>query len=166
MSLRAATDYLKGLLNNQVYGSFPATIAYTEFMDPTKYGTNPVLVVWDGHGDEHRYTLGGIAKTKELTHRIQVFMIFAMQPAPQPLPAGDPVPAPLSFRDLIEGVMQTLRTSPQPTIVTDVFTGKQSTLTYVGEDMTWQYDIPEAIEKQGLEKFAALLTVRVREYLD
>jgi len=68
-----------------------------------------------------------------------------------------------SFPALLDAVMDALRTCPDPQVVTDPYTGRQSNMVNLGEDMTYTYVPPHSTADQRQLRFDARITARLLE---
>jgi hypothetical protein len=65
---------------------------------------------------------------------------------------------------MVDAVMDTLRSSADPVIISDPWTGVQTELVDVGENITWLTDL-RALEPMRSERLDALLEVSVVEVI-
>lgn len=153
MSTRAITDYVAGLLNGQTYGGFPAVQAVSEFPLVSDAADAPQAFVWPSEGEERRDSAPRGPGLKRALHRVSIYLMYIFDPD-----TG------LSFRDLVEGVMQTIRTTTMPVQgLTDSVTGRQSDILLIGETMRYTISPPEALSDQRLMAFDGEITADITE---
>ena len=146
-------------------GGLPNMAAYVNPPDPNDEGNIPTAYVWAPDFDESRdETQGGTiprntgpgtpSGTKAIEHQIEVFLVYFM--------ANDDPQADTLFFGVVDAVMACLRTSEDPAIITDPYTGQQSSLYDVGEVQRGRTTI-SAVGDQAYNRLDALITATVHE---
>jgi len=164
LPLVSALQYTKGLLDNitvpGVAGeSGPLTVLVTPY-DPDESGEARAYV-WGGSGNENRLAFprntgpGTPAGFKNLFHNVEIFLVWFDSDS-------DP-DVDTSFPALLDAVVDALRTCPDPQVVTDPYTGRQTNMVNLGEDMTYTYVPPHSTADQRQLRFDARITARLLE---
>jgi hypothetical protein len=166
MPLASTTAYIKSLLNGlPMPGGLPNMAAYINPPDPNDEANIPTAYVWAPDFDESRNEeQGGTiprnsgpgtpSGTKALEHMIEVFLVYFQ--------ANDDPQADSLFFGVVDASLAALRTSDDPAIITDPYTGMQSSLYDVGEVMRGRTVI-SAVGDQAWNRLDALLTCTVHE---
>ena len=160
MPIAAACAFVKGLLNGLAMpGGLPNMAAYILPPDPNVEAEIPTAYVWPTEGDESRAPeKGGTiprntgpdtpAGTKSLDHSIDVFCVYFQ--------ADDDPQADSLFPGVIDAVMDALRTSADPAVITDPYTGDQSQLIDLGERQKYHI-VVSALEDQRYNRLDGLI---------
>jgi hypothetical protein len=146
------TDYVVTLLDGQVYGGFQAVRAMAELPAVAQAGVAPGVYVWPSEGEEERYAAPRGTGLKRVTHRVTIYALVMM------MPTGT-----LSFRDLIQGIVGTLRSTTMPVSVTDAVTGETSDIVLIGERMRYEVYPPEALKTQRLQGYSGVIDAEIVE---
>lgn len=164
MSLNATLGYVKGLLDGlAIPGQTDTLVA---FIAPPPVDDDPAapptVYVWAADGTEKRLavpradpTAGNPGGEKTANHAVTLWVTW-----PNAIDAAD---ADTGFPAVLDAIMATLRTSPDPAQVTDPLTGAQSELVDVGENMTWMYAPPHALADQRWVRYDAEIRVPILE---
>lgn len=166
MPVASATSYIKGLLDGLAMPPpLPDMAAYVNPPDPNTEGGIPTSYIWAPDFDESRNPdQGGTiprntgpgtpSGTKALEHNIEIFVVYFQ--------ANDDPQADTSFFGICDAVMYRLRTSADPAVIVDPYTGMQSQLFDVGEVIRGRTTI-SATADQAYNRLDALLSVTVHE---
>jgi hypothetical protein len=117
--------------------------------------------VWPASGPERRRAMprntgkSTPAGWKQLTHELQIFMIWMDSPDD---PAAD-----VNFPAFIDYVMDELRTSPNPFLYTDPETGRASQMVNLGEVMTYDFVPPRTLQPQVFRRYDARIRCSLLE---
>lgn len=136
--------------------------------NPQVIASAPSAYLWFNRGDEKRSGAkygygtvpraqypGGPSGTKAIEHTVPIYLVWdGGSPT-------DPVVNSL-FPGMVDAVMATLRVSEDPVVITDPWTGAQSQLVDVGENISYLTSL-RALEPQRLERLDALLELTVVE---
>jgi hypothetical protein len=177
VTLVSAMQYLKTTLDGlqwpaemQALPNPPgALIAHITAPNPNVTASSPNAYIWFSRGTENRdaskYGAGTVNRaayqgapsgTKAVEHSVPIYVLWdAMQ--------SDPNFATL-FPGMVDWIRLTLRTSTDPVMITDPWTGEQSWLVDVGEVMTYELDL-WATENERIEKWAVMLTCSIVEVI-
>ena len=178
MTLLASMKYMEGLLDGltwpasmQALPNPPGALsAHITSPNPNVLASSPNAYIWFLRGTENRdnakygagtiprasYT-GGPSGTKAVEHNIPIYIVWDAQ-------QGDPNFATL-FPGMVDAIRATLRVVPDPGLpITDPWTGEQSWLVDVGENMTYDLDL-WAVEGQRVERWDCMLTCSVVEVI-
>jgi hypothetical protein len=71
--------------------------------------------------------------------------------------------ATLSFRDLLQGIVGTLRSATMPVQVVDAVTGETSDIVLIGERMRYEVYPPEALKTQRLQGYSGVVDAEIVE---
>jgi hypothetical protein len=154
MTVRAVGDHVRDLLNHQSIGNFQEMQAYSELPPLAQSAVHPQVFIWPGSGVEKRESMPRGMGLKQATHQFGIYVLIAMKPTDV-----------LSFRDLIEGIMRILRTSPLPVRgITDVVTGETSDIMSIGEGMRYTYEAPKTLKTQRLMEYVGSIEAEIVEY--
>lgn len=121
----------------------------------------PRCYVWPASGPEKRRAKprntgkGTPAGWKQLTHELQIFLIWMDSP--------DDPNADVNFPAFIDYVMDALRTSPNPSLYTDPETGRSSQMVSLGEVMTYDFVPPRTLEPQAFRRYDARIRCSLLE---
>lgn len=175
MSIVSCQQYLKGLIDGLTWPagitSLPnppgALQAHVTSPNPNTTASNPQAYVWMMRGQENRDNAkygagtvpraqfqGGPSGTKATEHTIPIYVVWFNF-------SGDPNNANL-FPGMLDAIMAALRVSTDPVEVTDPWSGYQSWLVDIGENMTYEIDL-WTVEEQRTERWDALITCPVVE---
>lgn len=177
MGLASCTGYIRDLLDGlewpaaiQQLPSPPAPLAcYIQPPNPLVSG-DPTAFTWFERGRESRngarYGAGTVPRaaypgapsgTKAIEHTVPVYFVWN---------GGSPTdPAASSlFPGMVDAIMATLRTSPDPVRLTDPWTGVESWDVDAGETIEYLTYLRD-LESQQLQRLDALLTVSVVEVI-
>lgn len=100
---------------------------------------------------------GTPAGFKGLHHSLDIYLVY---------PLSDEEPdSDSAFPGVIDAVMATLRTVPNPVVITDPLTGVQSQLANTGEKIDWEMAAPQALSAQRWSWYAALVTLPLLEVI-
>ena len=178
MPLASCVNYIQGLLDGMAWPEGmqnltsppPPLACYITPPDPNVLSGTPSAYVWFNRGTESRnpakYGAGTIPRaaysgapsgTKALDHTIPVYLVWT---------GGSPTDPEVNrlFPGMVDAVMDTLRSSADPVIISDPWTGQQSELVDVGENQTWLTDL-RALEPMRSERLDALIEVSVVEII-
>lgn len=172
MGLPSVVNYIQGLLNG-IAMPFPSVelAAYITPPDPNvETVVAPTLYVLTAQGPEKRLTMprnsgpGTSAGEKTLDHNLQLHIIWHIGNV-NPAAPGSANPD-LLATGVLEGVMDALRTSPAPTLITDPWTGIVTQLSDTGEKMTYRYLPRHAVKNQRMIRYDALIDLPLTELLE
>jgi hypothetical protein len=172
VGLPSVVGYIQGLLNGLAM-PFP-TVELAAYITPPDPNVEtvimPTLYVLTADGPEKRLTMprntgpGTTAGEKTLTHTLELHVVWMIANSNPAAPgAADPD---LLFSGVIEGIMQALRTSPAPVLITDPWTGQQTELVDTGENMTYRYLPRHSIKNQRMLRYDALITLPLLELIE
>lgn len=170
MPIASATSYIKNLLDGLVMPGSPATpnlVAYVTPPDPNVEAQYPTLYVWPTDMDESRdsnkggtvpraLTTGGPSGFKPLEHSIDLYLVWFQQ--------DDDSDADNLFPGMVDAIMAALRVSADPVVVTDPYTGTQSQLIDVGENMTARITL-RSLADQRYDRYDCLIVLNCLELL-
>lgn len=169
MPIASTLSYLKSLLNGiAMPGGLPNMACYITPPDPNVEANIPTSYVWDADFDESRNpdqggTIprntgpGTASGFKAIEHSLEVFIVFFQ--------ANDAPDADSLFPGIVDAVMFTLRTSLDPSdVLTDPYTGQQSTLYDVGEIQRGRITI-SATANQAYDRYDSLITLTLHELI-
>ena len=172
MGLPSVIAYVQNLLNGLAM-PFPTVelAAYITPPDPNvETVLTPTLYVLTADGPEKRLTMsrntgpGTTAGEKTLTHTLKLHLIWMIASTSPTAPgAADPD---LLFSGVLEGIMQALRTSPAPVLITDPWTGQQTELVDTGENMSYEYLPRHSTKSQRMLRYDALITLPLLELIE
>lgn len=166
MPLASTTSYIKSLLDGlPMPGSIPAMAAYINPPDPNVEASVPAAYVWaPDFGESRSPQQGGTIPRntgpgtpsgfKAEEHSVEVFIVYFQ--------ANNDPDADTLFFGILDAAMAVLRTSPDPAVITDPWTGMQSSLYDVGEVMRGRTTIT-ATADEAFNRLDALLTLTVHE---
>jgi hypothetical protein len=146
-------------------GGLPNMACYINPPDPNDEANIPTSYVWAPDFDESRNEeQGGTiprnsgpgtpSGTKAIEHMIEVFVVFFQ--------ANDDPQADTLFFGVVDAVMAQFRTSADPAIITDPYTGAQSSLYDVGEVQRGRTTI-SAVGDQAWNRLDSLITLQIHE---
>jgi hypothetical protein len=125
---------------------------------------NPAAYIWPARGEEQRQSLpranvpGVITPGwKTIVHDIDVYLTWFND--------GQGADADVVFPAVIDAVMDVLRSSADPAVLTDALTGRESQLIDLGERMTYTLAGVRSTADQRYLRYDALLTLTVTEEL-
>lgn len=182
MSIAAVGDYVKGLLNGLTWppamAGLPPLACYIKPPDPNVQSSIPTAYIWQKSGRESRDTdklrsgtvprismPGGPSGTKAVDYQIPIFLVWEMDTA-------DPDNENL-FAGMLWQVMAALRgtayaagaqNSVTPVRLSDPWTGEQSYLIDLGEDMSFDSDF-RALEPQRFLRWDGVIDCSVSEVI-
>jgi hypothetical protein len=172
--IASAMAYVRGLLDGlPLPGGAPNLAAMIEPLDPDEETDVPTCYVWPLPGNEQRDPKNGgsmprnsgpgtFSGTKTITHSIGVWVVwFAADPDPE----DDDIPdADYLMPGFLDVIMQALRTAwPDPAIFTDPWTGEQTQMVDVGEQMKYELSPPHSTANQRYLRYDALITIPLTE---
>jgi hypothetical protein len=164
--LNSVQLYLKGLLDGlPMPGAAGNLAAYITPPDPNEETQVPTAYIWPSQAKESRdpKTGGSIPRntgpgtpsaTKSLVHDVDIYLVW--------FAANDDPDADTWFPGMVDAVMYTLRTAPDPVQVTDPYSGMSSQLVNVGEQMDVKIGLI-AVGDEVFGRYDALITVTVWE---
>lgn len=168
MPIVSAQVYIRNLLDGLAMpGNAPALAAYITPPDPNVDAATPAAYIWPADGEESRNPVmggtipraaftGAASGFKPVEHALEIYMVWFGQ--------DDDPDSDTWFPGMVDAVMAALRASPDPAIVTDPWTGVQSNLIDVGENMTYRITI-RALDDQRYNRYDALITLRLHELI-
>jgi len=167
MPVVSALTYVQGLINGiPVPGtaglSGPLVALITPY-DPDESGEARAYV-WPASGNENRLAFprntgpNTPAAWKNVYHNIEIFLTWFDN-------SDTDADVDTSFPALIDAVMDVLRTSTDPQLVTDPYTGRQSQMVNLGEDQNYEYIPPHSTADQRQLRFDARITTRLLELI-
>lgn len=169
MTIVATQVYLRGLLDGLAwpFSGVAALQAYITPPDPEVTANVPKAYIWPSHGDESRAmqrggtvpratSLGAPSGFKGVVHDLEVYLVWFGQ--------DDDTDADNLFPGMADAVLSTLRVSADPKRVTDPYTGVDSWLIDVGEQMTYQITI-RALVDQAYNRYDCLITLSINEVI-
>lgn len=168
MPLVSVQTYLKSVLNELIV---PGTGGNTLecFITPPdpEYSPTPKAYVWASQGNETRESMPrnlgpsaaqlANAAWKEMHHQVDVFIVWFSDES------ADSPDLDSAFPGIVDAVAWRLRTVPDPAVVKDPLTGRESQLLDVGERMS--YDAPgvRATIDQRIDRYDARLQLEIME---
>lgn len=166
MGLISAQSYVASLLVGMVPpGDTGINGPIDALITPLDPDVNPDGIarcyVWPAHGPEKRIAFprnsgpGTPAAWKQLSHELQVFLVWMDSP--------DDQSADVNFPLLIDYVMFLLRTSPNPADWTDPETGVVSNMVNLGEEMSYDFVPPRSLEQQMYRRYDARISITLLE---
>jgi hypothetical protein len=169
MTIVATQVYLRGLLDGLVwpFTGVEALQAYITPPDPEVTANVPKAYIWPSRGDESRavsrggtvpraLTLGGPSGFKGVIHDLEVYLVWFGQ--------DDDPDADNLFPGMADAVMAALRVSADPAVVADPYTGVESTLIDVAEQMTYQITL-RALVDQSYNRYDCLISLSINELI-
>ena len=168
MPIASTQAYIQSLLDGlPMPGNAPDMVAFITPPDPNVEAGPPTAYIWPVDGNESRNPASGgaiprntgpntPAGRKPLEHMIDIYVVFFS-------PDDDP-DADAQFPGIIDAVMDALRTSANPVVVTDPYTGLETQLIDVGERLTYRITI-NALADQAFNRYDGLVTAPVLELL-
>lgn len=166
MPIASTLTYVKNLLNGLAMpAGLSAMQAFITPPDPTVQSAFPVAYVWPGEGTESRDPARGgslprntgtgtASGIKPTTHQVDIYVYWY----------GSATATDYEFPGIVDAAMAALRTSADPTVITDPYTSAQTQLVDVGETMTYQVLIA-AIPSATNFRYQALICCTVTEFL-
>ena len=166
MPIAAACAYVKSVLDGLAMpGGLPSMAAYIMPPDPNVEAEIPTAYVWPTKGHESREgDQGGAiprntgpgtpAGTKSQLHSIDVFCVYFQ--------ADDDPQADSLFPGVVDAVMDALRTSEDPMVIIDPYTGNDSQLIDLGERMSYEI-VVSALEDERYNRLDGLIACMVNE---
>ena len=168
MPVASTTLYLKSLLDGLAMpGGLENMVSYVTPPDPNTESQYPTSYVWPSEFDETRNPeFGGTIPRntgpgtpsgfKPITHMIDIFIVYFM--------ANDEPDSDSLFPGVVDAVMAALRTSEDPALITDPYTGMESNLYDVGEVIKGRI-VVSAVEDQVFNRYDCLLVCTVHELI-
>lgn len=166
MPLVAVQTYLKGVLDGLV---IPGTAGNLEaFISPPnpEFEATPKAYIWPSTSNENRQSMprntgvssvpGGSA-WKELNHLVDVWLVWFSDEA------SDAQDLDSAFPAVIDAVAWQLRTVPDPAVLTDPMTGRESQLLDVGERMSFEFPPARATLDQRILRYDARIQLEIME---
>lgn len=165
MSINTVQLYLQGLLDTLPVPNGLQVQAYITPPNPETDYTNPHAYIWPAEGQETRSpgmggTLprasspGAFSGTKSIAHILDIFLVW--------FASNDDPDADTWFPGMVDAVMNMLRVTPTPAVVTDVYTNATSQLIDVGERMTYKIAV-SSVADEGFNRYDALITIHINE---
>lgn len=166
MPITAAMTFVQSLLQGLAPPGDTGIAAPIDAMiTPLEPDVNPDgiarIYVWPASGPEKRVAQprnrgpGTPAAVKQIMHELQIFMVWMDDP--------DDENADINFPLLIDFVMDTLRTSPNPTLWTDPATSTRSQMVNLGEVMSYDFVPPRTLEPDGYRRYDARIRCNLLE---
>jgi hypothetical protein len=151
-------------------GQLPSMAAYITPPDPNVETDIPTAYVWPTQGGEDRENDGGKkvgaiprnsgpgtpSGVKNISHDIDVYVVW--------MASNDEPDIDCLFPGVVDAVMAAFRFSTDPATATDPYTGEQSTLVDIGEDMSYRITLRSLIE-QAYNRYDALVGLSVLEII-
>lgn len=164
MPLVNAQTYIQSLINGLVVPGPANTGTLEAFVTPPdpNYDTTPAAYIWPTRGTEKRQAFprnigpGTRAGWKQDDHELDIWVAWFGEDT-------DPY-ADTAFPSIIDSIMFTLRTSPDPGLVTDPDTGVESWMVGVGENLTWEMAGVRSVEDQRWLRYSALVHCPFAEF--
>jgi hypothetical protein len=167
MPIASTLAWVKGQVNGLAMPGIntPSMVAYITPPDPNDEAQYPTAYVWPTDGRESRENPGTIPRNtgpdtpsgfKPINHMIDVFIVWFQ--------ADDDPDADSLFPGIVDAVMAALRTSPDSETLTDPYTGGQSTLYDLGEQITYQIFI-NSLADQAYDRYDCLLRCTITELI-
>jgi hypothetical protein len=165
MPLVTAQLYIQGLINGLVIPGPANTGVLQAFITPPdpNFDSAPAAYIWPSKGDEHRQSVprnigpGTRAGWKTVDQQFDIWLAwFGEDTDPQ---------ADIAFPSIVDSVMFTLRTSPDPAPVVDPDTGAVSWMVGVGERMSWDFAGVRSVADQRYLRYSALVHVPFSEFI-
>ncbi|GAA4626880.1 hypothetical protein GCM10023196_036930 [Actinoallomurus vinaceus] len=164
MPLVTAQNHIKGLLDAlSVPGPSGIEPLHAFITPPDPYTESaPAAYIWPARGTEARQSLprnrGGVnGAWKTVKQDIEVYLVwFGSDSDPD---------ADSAFPSIVDAVLNALRTSPDPAIVTDPDSGMTVELCGVGEDMSWQLGPVRSVADERYLRYDALVRVPFSEFI-
>ena len=155
MSERSVKKHIADLLNGLTVSTVTGALEMDVELPSITVPTTPIGWVWAQGWDENR--LGGShgVGLKKLIYDVFAVIVWDVDPSS----AGDQS----QFDDLLDTVVNTLRTATLQVTLTDSITGRTSVLQDLGELIKVERADPVAIEDQGPIRYVATLTTKVTE---
>lgn len=178
MPINSVQLYIQDLLNGLIMpGQAGQLAAFITPLDPDEDTAIPRAFIWPSDGDESRDPAkGGTVPRnpgfnstvttleqlmsqsgyKAFEHRLDVYMTWNGQ--------DDDPDADTWFPGMVDAVMLTLRTSPDPATAQDPYTGQLTTLIDVGENMSYRITL-RALADQRYNRYDALISLELLELM-
>lgn len=162
MPLLSAQSYVQSLLTDvQPPGATGLRGPIQALITPLTPDVNPDgiarIYVWPASGPEKRIATpraasrvaqqAGQAGFKNLKHDLRIFMVWMDDP-------NDPN-ADVNFPILIDWVLNILRTSPNPALWTDPYSGITSSFANLGEIQSYDFVPPRYLEPDAMRRYDA-----------
>jgi hypothetical protein len=178
MPINSVQLYIQELIDGLIMPAGAGNlVAYITPPDPNEDTAIPTAYVWPSDGDESRNPAKGgtvprnpgfsatvttlqelLAQSgyKVIEHHMDVWMIWNGQ--------DDDPNADTWFPGMVDAVMFALRTSPDPAVAQDPYTGQLTTLIDVGENMGYRITL-RSLTDQRYDRYDALITLELVEIL-
>lgn len=168
MPLNSVQCYIRDTINGLAMpGGVPSLVAFITPPDPEEDAAVPHAYVWPGEGTESRNPVRGAtiprntgpgtpAGFKAIEHMIDIYVVWFGQ--------DDDPDSDTSFPGMIDAIMYALRTSGDPAVVTDPYTGFSSQLIDVGEGMGYK-TVVNALADQAYNRYDGLITCTILELI-
>jgi hypothetical protein len=178
LPINSVQVYVQNLLNGLIMPAGAGNlVAYITPPDPNEETDLPTAYIWPSDGDESRNnTKGGTVPRnpgfsstvttldqllsqsgyKTFEHHLDVYVIWNGQ--------DDDPNADTWFPGMIDAIMFTLRTSPDPAVAQDPYTGQLTTLIDVGENMSYRVTL-RSLADQRYNRYDALITLELLEIM-
>lgn len=167
MPIVSVQTYVKNLLQGLTPpGKTGIHGAISALVTPLDPDVNPDgiarVYVWPATAPEKRIAMprnnaaiGSVGGFKQLKHDLHIFLMW--MDIPQDTTSD------VNFPELIDFVMNVLRTSGNPTLFTDPGTGNQSQIVNLGEDMTYEFVPPRTLDPQLMRRYDAWIRCSLLE---
>ena len=168
MPINSVQVYIQNLLDGLIMPAGAGQlVAYITPPDPNEETGLPTAYIWPSDGDESRNPskggtvprntgIGTPSGYKSFEHRMDVWIVWYGQ--------DDDPNSDTWFPGMIDAVMLTLRTSPDPAVAQDPYTGQLTTLVDVGENMSYRITI-RAIADQRYNRYDGQITLDLLEIM-
>lgn len=168
MPINSVQVYIQQLLDNLVMPGRAGNLrVYITPPDPNEETDLPTAYVWPADGYESRNPqrggtvprntgIGTNSGYKAYEHRMDVYLIWNGQ--------DDDPQADIWFPGMVDAIMLVLRTSPDPAVAQDPYTGQLTTLIDVGEIMNYRITL-RALADQRYNRYDALISLELLEIM-
>lgn len=168
MPIASTQVYIQQLISNLIMpGNAGNLQVYITPPDPNEETDLATAYVWPSEGDESRDPsrggtvprntgIGTPSGYKVFAHHLDIFLIWNGQ--------DDDPQADTWFPGMVDAIMLTLRTSPDPAVAQDPWTGQLTTLIDVGENMSYRITL-RSLADQRYNRYDALITLELIELM-
>ena len=156
MSLSAVMGYVKSELNGLTSAHYQPATAWIQPPTPGDADPgSPQLFIWTERYHEKRRSMPRGMGLKDGDHAVQVYVLVIDDPSD--------ANADTAFPNLLNSIMETLRTVALPVALTDADTGATSNIVLIGEDFDVQTDAIRSVGDERYVRYLAVITVKVLE---
>ncbi len=168
MPINSVQVYIQNLIDGLIMPAGAGQlVAYITPPDPNEETDLPTAYIWPVTGDESRDPqkggtiprntgIGTPSGYKAFEHHMEIYVVWFGQ--------DDDPNSDTWFPGMIDAIMLTLRTSPDPATAQDPYTGQLTTLIDVGEHMSYRITL-RAVEDQRYNRYDGLITLELLELM-